>query len=148
MKREKWCRSRVCSRQSRSSVQLDSRSVCDFVARDKVAQSSDKIAGVTSLLDNRFLYGTAVSARARSFAVTVDDSKNSPEQEDDDNGQSFFTLGARDALDEHQIERERRHDYCTVEHLQRTTQPYRRYTRIHPFNGPVRDYPGEPVPEK
>jgi len=40
------------TRQSRSSVQLDSRSVCDFVARDKVEQSSDKIARVTSLLDN------------------------------------------------------------------------------------------------
>jgi len=30
------------ARQSRSSVQLDSRSVCDFVARDEVAHSCDK----------------------------------------------------------------------------------------------------------
>jgi len=34
------------ARQSRSSVQLDSRSVCEFVAREKVAQSCDKIARV------------------------------------------------------------------------------------------------------
>jgi len=44
VKREKWRRSRVC-------LQLDSRSVCDFVARDKVAHSCDKIARVTSVLN-------------------------------------------------------------------------------------------------
>ena len=38
------------TRRSRS-VHLDSRSVCDFVARGKVAHSCDKIAGVTSVLD-------------------------------------------------------------------------------------------------
>jgi len=34
------------ARQSRSSVQLDSRSVCDIVARDEVAHSCDKVARV------------------------------------------------------------------------------------------------------
>ena len=54
---------------------------------------------------------------------TVDDAKYPPEQEDDDDGERFFALGACDSLHElHEVKSERRHDDCTVEHLT-TTQP-------------------------
>ena len=48
---------------------------------------------------------------------TVDDSEDSPEQEDDDECERLFALHAGDALDEDEIERERRHDDRRIEQL-------------------------------
>jgi len=56
------------------------------------------------------------------FRRTVDDPQNSPEQEYDDESESLFTLDACDALDEHEVQCERRHDYRRVKQLHIATK--------------------------
>ena len=47
MKREKWCRRRVCLRDKACNSTVAASA---SLSRDKVAHSCDKIAGVTSVL--------------------------------------------------------------------------------------------------
>ena len=70
VKREKWCRSRVCL-----CDKLDSSSVCDSatLSRDKVAHSCDKSAGVTSVLVNNNVIMAVLynSTRQQTTTATV-----------------------------------------------------------------------------
>ena len=54
---------------------------------------------------------------------TVDNSENSPEQEDNEESDCFFTLWSGDALDEDKIKAERRqHDHCVKQLQQHKAQ--------------------------